>query len=476
LLPVHQKFSNHKNIFKRFPCLTLEAKINLYTLKVKRNLEQAQILSKDEIAHDRAEQDDDEIQLQSIDLDYNTVHSEILDNIIPEEDDSGVSDFEEEEENKKKVFDIIKIKNIIHDSVKSFFAECQEDEQFDPLIVEKEKMKEENNLDSEEKKVNFIEKKVNYTDKKAEDNTYEVWEEGKNTENTDSNNNTNANETVVEKEKPIISYKQYNFFTDPYSNYNNFTKKFNIKVNHKRRFRDIHPFLKTFNPKFLKKENIDKKIFRRFRKFVKKLYKQEKNIQIFSKNVQFWKEFFTKNMLPPIKINTPEGGLIEHKSFNTQYLIWLFSQKGTNELFELFIKEESEDLLLNFIKEYNLLESKEENIIDKLKEYIQLIPQIYYTKDNEDNCREIKDKIIEEKENIIGKNKYDMESDESENNPFNLNFNFAQDNKQFMKFKEDSFFNNPYSRRYEYSNYEEKRNKIGFYSSSDEEMEISDYN
>ena len=93
------------------------------------------------------------------------------------------------------------------------------------------------------------------------------------------------------KEEEIVNYRKYNYFTDPNSNFNNFTRKYEIKTNPKKRFRDIHPFLKTFNPKFLKKENIDKKIFRRFRKFVKALYKKIEIIQYLLKIHYFGKNF-----------------------------------------------------------------------------------------------------------------------------------------------------------------------------------------
>ena len=143
----------------------------------------------------------------------------------------------------------------------------------------------------------------------------------------------------ITKSDEIMNYKRYNFFTDPNSNFNNFTKKYTVKNIPKKRFRDIHPFLKTFNPKFLKKENIDKKIFRRFRKLVKYNYKKNKTNPIFTRNPLFWEKFYFKNLLPPVKIQLNNNGqLIEHKSFNTQYLIWLFNQEGTTELFNIFIE------------------------------------------------------------------------------------------------------------------------------------------
>ena len=197
-------------------------------------------------------------------------------------------------------------------------------------------------------------------------------------------NEKNRTDILIEKKKEIVNYKKYNIFTDPNSNYNNFTKKYTIENNIKKRFRDIHPFLKNFNPKFLKKENIDKKIFRRFRKFVKSLYKNNKNSPIFSKNAFFWKKFYIKNLLPPVQI-IDNGELIEHKSFNSQYLIWLFNQEGTIELFKLFAKEESKNLINDFIREYNLYQSKDEpDIIEKLKKYIDYIPEIYDSFNNND--------------------------------------------------------------------------------------------
>ena len=44
LLPIHQRFSNHLAIFKQFPCLTLETKIILYSIKILKNLEDAKKL------------------------------------------------------------------------------------------------------------------------------------------------------------------------------------------------------------------------------------------------------------------------------------------------------------------------------------------------------------------------------------------------------------------------------------------------
>ena len=417
-----------------------------------KNLENAKLLCKSENTNNReGEKFNDELELQTIDLDYDTIHSEILDNIIFDENDSGLSDFDTTEEEKqnqqKKIFEITKLKTIIHNSVKSLFTGSQENNQFKPLFqqekeVNKEnitKAKENENISSNETITNEIK-----TQEKTE-NMEIVKEDIK--ENINEENKTDI---FKEKNKEIVNYKKYNIFTDPNSNYNNFTKKYTIENNIKKRFRDIHPFLKNFNPKFLKKENIDKKIFRRFRKFVKSLYKTNKNSSIFSKNAFFWKKFYIKNLLPPVKI-IDNGELIEHKSFNSQYLIWLFNQEGTIELFKLFTKEESKNLINDFIREYNLYQSKDEpDIIEKLKKYIDYIPEIY---DSYNNNYDKKNILIDENKEIFDTNEFTEKKEEnnscregddnktSDNNPFNLNFDLiGKKNYVENSYDDNSFY------------------------------------
>ena len=450
LLPIHQRFSSHKTLFKHFPCLTLEAKIKLYTIKVLKNFEDAKFLSESEKGEDdRIKLSDEKFletndidyentqkeirELQKVDLDYETIHSEILENIIFEENESGLSDFDEKEEQaeddgkndrrKEQIFDIVKIKNIIHKSVESLFEEEQENDEFKPLLKQEKEIAK----NSEDKlKENRCESITNNTEMKTQDFTVDIKDNLK--EECFNKINTIDMKTKNEenKEDEIINYRRYNYLTDPNSNYNNFSKKYEIKTNPKKRFRDIHPFLKTFNPKFLKKENIDKKIFRRFRKFVKSLYKKNKNLPVFIKNPLFWHKFYVKNLLPPVKIAlNHNGNLIEHKSFNTQYLIWLFNQQGTTELFEMFAKNELEFVINNFIEEYDLSESKEPGIIEKIKQYIKYIPEIY----GEQN--QSKEVILEENlQNFDinypnNKDEEDLDSIDSgisSSNPFNLKF------------------------------------------------------
>ena len=421
-----------------------------------KNLENAKLLSKTEETNNRyGEKFKDELELQSIDLDYDTIHSEILENIIFDENDSGLSDFDttEEEESKKKIFEITKIKTIIHNSVKSLFDQCQEDDQFKPLIIQKDierKEDDKKNIFKEDKNENTTYGLISNSENKTQENTDDLSEDIKEKENNNKNGNEDNTTDVIFK-KEIVNYKKYNIYTDPYSNYNNFTKKFKVKNKVKKRFRDIHPFLKTFNPKFLKKENIDKKIFRRFRKFVKSLYKEDSNSPIFSKNPLFWKKFYIKNLLPPVKVVVDNGELIEHKSFNTQYLIWLFAQEGTTELFKLFTQKELDNVINNFVSEYHLNKYKEPNIIEKLKQYITFIPEIYDSYNSGE-----KKVILEETKEIFDTNEFSgkkeddityLESNDSEiqeYNPFNLNFELIE-NKNFMEIPFDN--NNYYCNR-----------------------------
>ena len=453
LLPVYQKISGHSTIFKKYPSLKVESKIKLYTLKVLEKLQESKFLCEKESVNDfEREKYDDELELQYIDLDYETIHSEILKNIELKENDSGLSDFDEKgnENSQKKIFEINKIKGIIHKSIKSLFTESQSDELFNPLSqIQKKvnKIKKDNNLVS------------SYNNEiLTHENTDEI--SGGTIEKV---NMTESCSTIIipekEKDKGIVSYKKYNYFNDPHSNYNNFTRKYIVKSNPKKRFRDIHPFLKTFNPKFLKKENIDKKIFRKFRKFVKSVLKQNtKNSSIIIKNDIFWQKFCEKNLLPPVKIVENNGEIIEHKSFNIKYLIWLFNQEGAVELFNLFSEKEGENVINNFINEYNLKKSKEPNIVQKLREYMKYIPDIYKM----DNAQ--KRIMLEENEEKLGmkefsekewEHKTDLESQDDDNektnsNPFYLNFDMIC-GKNFEEFPYDNKIDDS-NERFEFGN------------------------
>jgi len=167
--------------------------------------------------------------------------------------------------------------------------------------------------------------------------------------------------------------------SEPFSNINLYKKSFFPKVNKsKEKLKNIVPFLKDFNPKFLKKENIDKKILRRFRNFVKIIYKADRE-SIDKLDPTFWKNFTMFNLLPPMNY-LDNKLMIEFKSFNTKYMLWLFSKNGSVELYKEFANKSGEDILYCFIKAYDLGNKKEEGIISKLRHYIFAIPDIYSKK------------------------------------------------------------------------------------------------
>lgn len=279
------------------------------------------------------------------DVDYDQIHEEIIDSIVPSENESGLSDLEEEFEavqlKKRNIFQVKKVKNVVDKSTEEIFKESQNCTMFNPL------------------------NSITCSDKSEEKN------EKENETYSESGLNTNTDAPLSVSEKSTI-------YKDQYSNYNKYNRDCVPKiVKPTERFKNRIPFLKSFNPKFLKKENIDKKIFRRFRNFVKEKYDVSQSL-FFDHDNLFWKEFCNTNLLPPMKYTNPiSNRTIEFKSFNTKYFLWLFNQKGTFVFFNLFLQNQGENVLKSFITEYNLENSNEEGIIHKLKTYINSIPMIY---------------------------------------------------------------------------------------------------
>ena len=100
----------------------------------------------------------------------------------------------------------------------------------------------------------------------------------------------------------------------------------------------------------MKKENIDKKIIRKFRRFVS-LMKKEVS---FEEDNGFINKFVNQEFLPPFKCDN-----IEFKSFNSDYFTWLFSNKAMCNLYNQFADEYYITIAEDFVDVYNL--SKNEN-------------------------------------------------------------------------------------------------------------------
>jgi hypothetical protein len=78
------------------------------------------------------------------------------------------------------------------------------------------------------------------------------------------------------------------------------------------------------------------------------------------------------NLMPPFFYDKEK---ISFKSFNTQYLCWFFEHKFSLELFNIFIKNNYDDLLELIVNAYNLNEQSDDFVL--LKTYINTMPLIY---------------------------------------------------------------------------------------------------
>ena len=205
--------------------------------------------------------------------------------------------------------------------------------------------------------------------------------------------------------------------------------------------------IKEYKFKLLKRENVDKKILRKFKKYLKAKSKEKEDNEIknYIKNNDFWSEYIKQNLMPPFKYEK-EKEKVSFKSFNTQYLCWFFEHKYSLELYNFFIKEKY-DNLIHEIKEANNLK---ENCDDfsLIKNYINTMPLIY-GKENQNrstdcssNPKPIDDEINEvDEKNKINElnNQINIEDDKKiENNENNDN----NDNMIVENENENEFFNN----------------------------------
>ena len=240
------------------------------------------------------------------------------------------------------------------------------------------------------------------------------YENNKNNTNTNNNNSKNINSDSCS------------------SNTNSIFNKRNIKVSlsskgsikgYKSDLRKKK--IKEFKFRQLKRENVDKKILRKFKKYLKTKSKEKKDNEIknYINNNEFWPKYLTQNLMPPFVY---EKEKISFKSFNTQYLCWFFEHKFSLELYNIFIKDNYVSLLDLIKKAYNLSEKSDDYPL--LKNYINTMPLIY-GKESENrstayssNAKSIDDEINEIKENKINNNQINIEEDKSSDNDINKKY------------------------------------------------------
>ena len=178
------------------------------------------------------------------------------------------------------------------------------------------------------------------------------------------------------------------------------------------RLKNKLPFLRYFNPQFTKRENVDKKIIREFRTFIEEnlknnfinIFYNELDLNFNDIDIEFWQKFVNHELIPPMKYTestTKETVLF--KSFNTNYLNWIFSRKGVDELFEKFQCLNGKKILKGLIEKYDIqgdIETNDE--ILQLDFYINNIIGIYKSTHNSSHDdKEEKDNI---EDSILSKN------------------------------------------------------------------------
>ena len=243
----------------------------------------------------------------------------------------------------------------------------------------------------------------------------------KNSYNTEKNNNLkiNNNNNVQNNKKEIIfSTNHKNDLNQKKISNFNYSKLKHCKYDHRKKK------IKEFKFRKIKRENVDKKILRKFKKFLKHRLREktENEVKNYINNNQFWPDYISENLMPPFSYDKEK---ISFKSFNTKYLCWFFEHKYSQELFNIFINKNYNDLISLIKEAYNLKEDTDD--YNLLKIYLNTMPNIYGNENTrstafsshiaESDAEDIKNNDEKEKENN------DMYIDSSENDKDNNDIN-----------------------------------------------------
>lgn len=162
---------------------------------------------------------------------------------------------------------------------------------------------------------------------------------------------------------------------DPASNYNNYKKvSMAKKTVSEEKLKDKFPLLRAFRPKYTKRENIDKKILRKFKLYLKDRMRN-KTLDLENGDKNFWIMFINGNNFPPMKYtdaNTEET--VEFKSFNSKFLVWLFSKKGAVDYYQQFVQDRAVTVLDTLVTDYKISEKDD---ISQLENYIKNLSVIF---------------------------------------------------------------------------------------------------
>lgn len=309
-------------------------------------------------------------------------------------------------------------------------------------------MKVNNNIKNEEYSLKSMNKCNDYKTYINNNKAFNNHNNIKNFKDSLVNNHNYYNEYKLqntnEKNLPSKSANKYGYQMSISSNYSN--DNFNIsnlrQRDYKSKFQDnmstTHTSVSqskllsnTFKFQFDKKENVDKKILRKFRSFISDEYKSgncnHKDIG------KYLLVLIKNNSLPPFKFDD-DGKFVEFKSFNTNFLNWMFSKKEVVKYFDLFIQNELNQMISYFCDSYEILNSNN-RVNDQYKilyRYLTQFSQIYSNFSISNNIYD-NDNEIMTSSNIIMKN-----NDDYFNNYENKNCMIDIDSMQFKFNKGDT--------------------------------------
>ncbi len=180
------------------------------------------------------------------------------------------------------------------------------------------------------------------------------------------------------KMQKVFDIQRISYFKDKGSNIHCLSKT-NIPKNKKNlKLNDLIPNLNNIKIKFTKRENVDKKIIKLFKNFIKdKIRKKDKKLteEFLFKNLSFWNRFIQGMFTPPFYyMDESRNESIEFKSMNSLYIIWIFQNEFANELYFQFLKEKGNILVDSFIDFFDI---KEEENIKTIKYYIRNFNKIF---------------------------------------------------------------------------------------------------
>lgn len=161
---------------------------------------------------------------------------------------------------------------------------------------------------------------------------------------------------VLSNNKEVSQNKLCDPIKDKSSNFHLHKKEFLPKIKFKRdlTIKNTIPILKNFNPNYTKRTNVDKKIIRKFKNFIKSVL-EKNNISNLNGENYFLFQFANGKFFPPFKFyDEKEKKQLEFKSFNSNYVVWIFSHEKIVNFYQEFLKDCGKYTLDSLIKEYNL--------------------------------------------------------------------------------------------------------------------------